>query len=165
MRTRHLVWLLSLVMGGGISCSTGVDGPIDSQRGGGDHSRIVSEIGTAREAQIVATGFNVTQVPLALNMPYGGRATAVTINPSNASIVIAATEGGGLFKSINAGASWVHIDSFVPNQMTDVRFSPNNSNIVVASALGDSHVQNKGGLWTSTDGGTTWTKPATADPA
>ncbi len=111
-----------------------------------------------------APAFTFSQMPLVLNTPWGGRTTGVSINPANASDVIAATESGGLFHTTNGGTTWTHIDGVTPSKFADVRFSPNTSGVVIASAQGDTLVQNHGGILRSTDGGVTWSKPSTGDP-
>ena len=98
------------------------------------------------------------------NVTWGGRTVAVDVSPANSAQAIAASESGGLFKSTNSGATWTHIDTLLPFRMSDVQYDPGNAQIVIASAWGDSRVVNGGGIWRSTDGGTIWHKPPTANP-
>jgi hypothetical protein len=90
------------------------------------------------------------------NIPWGGRATAVTVSPTDANTVVAASFSGGLFKSADGGQSWHHVDSFAPSRLWDVQFNPNNSNELVVSVLNDSHTKSFTGVWLSRDGGNTW---------
>ncbi len=102
--------------------------------------------------------------PFQPNVKWGGRTIAVTVSPANTATAIAASESGGLFLTTDSGATWSHIDSFPPFRMSDVKFAPSNSQIVVASAWADSRTTNGGGIWRSVDGGVTWQKPATSNP-
>ena len=120
---------------------------------------------TTVSAALTAGGFTFSQIPLVLNTPWGGRTTAVSVNPANAADAIAATESGGLFHTTNGGTTWSHIEGLIPSKFADVRFSPNTAGVVIAGAGGDTFVQNRGGIWRSTNGGATWSKAATADPS
>lgn len=98
------------------------------------------------------------------NIKWGGRAVAVDVSPSNTNVAVVASESGGLYKTVDGGATWSHIDSLPPFRMSDIKYDPGNANILIASAWGDSRPINGGGIWRSTDGGATWQKPATANP-
>jgi photosystem II stability/assembly factor-like uncharacterized protein len=101
------------------------------------------------------------------NISWGGRAVAVTVSSSDSNIVVAASFSGGLFRSVNGGQSWTHIDSFPANRLWDVRFNPVNGNELVATVLNDSHTVSAIGVWMSRDGGNTWAQaqlPACANP-
>jgi len=95
---------------------------------------------------------------------YGGRGISINVDATNAAVAIAAFERGGLFKTVDGGAHFTHLDGLVPYWMSDVRISPSQPNIVLATVTIDSHTVNQAGIWRSTDGGATWNKPATADP-
>lgn len=114
------------------------------------------------EASRKATVLAVTE--FAPNIKWGGRAVAVDVHPSSPAIAIAAAESGGLFRTTNGGVDWSHIDTLPPFRMSDVKYSPRNASIVIATAFSDSRVPNQGGIWRSVDGGLTWARPATADP-
>jgi uncharacterized repeat protein (TIGR01451 family) len=96
---------------------------------------------------------------------WGGRTVAITVDPGDSNSAIAASESGGLFKTSNLGANWTHIDTLVPFRMSDVKYAPGDRQIVIATASSDSGRKvNGGGIWRSTDGGVTWSKPATSNP-
>jgi hypothetical protein len=92
------------------------------------------------------------------NIPYGGRAVAVTVSPNNPNFAVAASFSGGLFRSIDAGNTWIHLDSFIPNRLSDVQFNPANPNELVASVLNDGHTPSLTGVWMSRDASNTWTQ-------
>ena len=102
--------------------------------------------------------------PYQPNVKWGGRTVAVDVSPADSAVAIAASESGGLFKTTDSGATWSHIDTLLPFRMSDVQYDPDNAQIVLASAWGDSRTVNGGGIWRSTDGGATWQKPPTAGP-
>ena len=98
------------------------------------------------------------------NIPYGGRAVAVDVSPANSAVAIAASATGGLWKTTNSGAKWFHLDGLPIFDMSDVKFAPGNDQIVITTGFANHGVTPGSGIWRSTDGGGTWTKPPTADP-
>lgn len=98
------------------------------------------------------------------SVQYGGRTVSIDINPSNASAAISATESGGLFTTSDAGINWQHVGSLPVFRMSEVRYSPDNPSIILATAWADDHVANQGGIWRTTDGGATWSRPPSGDP-
>jgi photosystem II stability/assembly factor-like uncharacterized protein len=99
------------------------------------------------------------------NIPNGGRTVALTVNPRTEQHIIAATETGGLFKSTSGGRLWYHLDGLPLFALNDVKYSPSNSSIVLATAWIDTRVDNGGGIWRSTNGGVTWSQPPSAAPS
>jgi uncharacterized repeat protein (TIGR01451 family) len=95
---------------------------------------------------------------------FGGRSLGITIQPGNASVVYVATEGGGFFSSADGGTTWTHIDDIPAPLARDILFDPQDGNVIIASGRYDARVANQGGIWRSTDGGLTWSKPATSNP-
>jgi photosystem II stability/assembly factor-like uncharacterized protein len=76
---------------------------------------------------------------------------AFDIAPSNSSIMYAAPESGGLFKTTNKGLSWLSVsDSSVLPNLTAVAIDPGNPNIV--------YVGGYEYIYKSIDGGATWTQ-------
>ena len=98
---------------------------------------------------------------------HNGRAVAVTVSPVNTDHAIVASESGGLFKTVNHGSSWSHIDTLPMFRMRDVKYGrplPGGGLLVVATGWPDSRVGNLGGIWRSLDGGATWSKPVGSNP-
>lgn len=103
--------------------------------------------------------------PFQPNLTTGGIAVAITIHPADQNIVIVATGTGGLYKSTDRGATWRFLDTLPAMRMLDVKFNPQDGNLVFATALADSHVANLGGVWRSWDAGETWQQINLSDTA
>jgi hypothetical protein len=80
------------------------------------------------------------------------------------SIFYAASEFGGLFKSTDAGRTWVRLDTHLPTRVFDVKASPADPNLVIATSVYDGRVTSLAGINVSRDGGATWTRPASVNP-
>ncbi len=94
----------------------------------------------------------------------GGRVNGIAVDPNNASVMYAATEWGGIYKSIDGGANWEKLDGHRPVVTWDVKVNPGDSNRVYATSFYDGRATSLSGINVSTDGGATWTRPATAVP-
>ena len=94
----------------------------------------------------------------------GGRVNGTTVDPNNASVLYAASEWGGIYKSTDAGVTWARLDGHRPVVTWDVEVDPSNSNRVYATSFYDGRATALSGINVSTDGGATWTHPATAVP-
>lgn len=91
------------------------------------------------------------------NIPNGGRILSMSVHPQNDQTVIVAAETGGLFKTVNGGYDWQHLDGMKQFRMSDVKYASTNSNIVLTTALADLKPGKGGaGIWRSTNGGNTW---------
>jgi photosystem II stability/assembly factor-like uncharacterized protein len=71
----------------------------------------------------------------------------LAIDPSNSNIVYAAVTGNRVIKSINGGINWVSTGAG-PSSARKILINPANTNIVFATS--------SGGIYKSTNGGTTW---------
>ncbi len=98
----------------------------------------------------------------------------VIIDPNNSEIVYAGIEAqltengdelttiqGGLFKSTNGGSDWVRIDLDLPQvSVWDVAIDPSDSETVYSAVSSEydhsQQIEYDGGVFKSTDGGTTW---------
>lgn len=82
--------------------------------------------------------------------PAGGSISAVVIDPQNPRIVYAATQGNGVFKSADAGASWSSASDGLPGPFViTLVTNPQNTNTLYA-------LMNGYGVYKTTDGGTNW---------
>ena len=82
---------------------------------------------------------------------------------SESSILYAASEFGGLFKSADHGDTWDHLDGHLPQLTWDVEVDPSNPNRVYVTSFYDGRVNPITGIQISSDGGATWTHPLTSD--
>lgn len=109
------------------------------------------------------TNGGTTWTPLTDELPTtnGG---AICLDPSNADTIYYGTgewqqgsQGDGLYRSIDAGASWVRIatTSQTGNQISGVAVAPGNPALI--------HVTSTGGYSRSANGGVSWTKPLTGN--
>jgi hypothetical protein len=93
---------------------------------------------------------------------WGGRAIAVTVDPTDDAFLLAASPTGGLFESAVSGSAWGHVDALPEFGLFDVKFSPSDRNVIIATALEDTRRSNGGGIWLSSDRGKTWAQPSSA---
>ena len=98
----------------------------------------------------------------------GGRVNGIAAVPGIPGFVsntyYAASEVGGLFKSVNGGASWSHLEGHVPNLTWDVAARPGGLR-VFATSFYDGRHQPLTGLQISSDGGATWARPSLPTPS
>jgi len=114
---------------------------------------------TPASANVPSAVTDVNPSSLTSGTLFGGRTNAFAVNPVSPSIVFAATEFGGLWKSTDGGHSWGHVDAVPLTNMWDVKYAPTDANLLVATGGYDGSIDNRGGgVWLSTDGGTTWAK-------
>lgn len=81
--------------------------------------------------------------------PFGGDISGLARNPANAKELYATSFNGQVYKSANAGSSWLRV-AFLGDSLQDVACGPAGSSFVIA--LGGKS------LFTSADGGRTWTR-------
>jgi hypothetical protein len=116
-------------------------------------------------ALLASCGANLSQITI--DIPNGGRAVSVSVNPADPSKLIVASETGGLFRSGDGGDTWTQVSGNATFGFNDVLYYPPDPSIIVATAGQDSKTVNGGGVWRSTNGGSSWTHVAltTPDPA
>jgi hypothetical protein len=95
----------------------------------------------------------------------GGRTRQLLVNPTNPNIIYAAAVSGGVWKSTNAGASWVPLtDLTMPNlAVTSLAFEPGNYNKIYAGT-GEGYFNfdaiRGAGIFVTSDAGATWSQLA-----
>jgi len=94
----------------------------------------------------------------------GGRVNGLAVDPGNNTTFYAASEWGGLFTSTDSGQTWAPMPSHVPKATWDIEVDPSNARRLFATSYYDGRVNSLAGINVSTDGGTTWNRPATAIP-
>jgi photosystem II stability/assembly factor-like uncharacterized protein len=92
----------------------------------------------------------------------GGRANTIAVHP-NDSIILVASESGGLFRSDDGGKIWHHVDSLPVFYTNAVAFAKD-PNVVIVTASEDFSVANRGGIWRSENGGKSWAQVLWPDP-
>src|SRR5260370_24093157 len=74
---------------------------------------------------------NATNTNSPSNHPkWGGRSVAITVDPTNTSIAIAASQSGGLFRTTDGGKNCAHPERLQPYRMVDVKISPSDHNVL-----------------------------------
>lgn len=82
--------------------------------------------------------------------PGVGRVTAIAVEPVNQQIIYIGSPGGGLWKSTNAGSSWLPLgDNFDNMEVWGIAIDPSNSNTMY-------YGNSTGELYKSTNGGTSF---------
>lgn len=98
-----------------------------------------------------------------------GSIGALAIAPSDSKTIYAGTgesdirsalsSGNGVYKSTDAGLTWVHIGLEDTRQISRIVIDPQNANVVYVGALGHAYGPNPDrGVFKSTDGGAHWSK-------
>jgi hypothetical protein len=92
-------------------------------------------------------------------LPGQGRVNAIAVDPSNPNTWYVGAPAGGIWKSTNAGVSWVNLfDNFLQVGVSGIAIDPNDSNIIyIATGDDDAADSFSIGVFKSTDGGLTWT--------
>ncbi len=89
-----------------------------------------------------------------------GRILALEFDPNDANVLYAGTAGGGLWKSTDAGVSWLNMSDETPSlAVGGVAVLPSNSNVVLmGTGEGTFNIDRIAGVGVlkSTDGGVTW---------
>lgn len=116
---------------------------------------------TAPPAVAAAPQSSVEEFQPTTPTKFGGRTLSVSINAANPDQVIVATESGGLFRSNDDGDTWEHVSSFPLHRMADVKWAPNNPSLIIATVWASGDSDNPGGVWRSTNAGTTWQRATT----
>lgn len=101
--------------------------------------------------------------PLNIN----GRVNAIAINPSNTNEMYSGTAFGGIFKTTNGGSTWMPIFDDQPNLPIGALAIDPNTTTTVWAGTGDNNISGTcytgGGIYMSTDAGSTWTHKGLAN--
>ena len=92
---------------------------------------------------------------------YGGRATAIAIDPSNSQHVFVGTESGGLWERTSSTGKWFKPPFFNEFKIVDVKFSPANPAQIIVTTDDDERTKTFSVAWVSNDHGHTWAAPLT----
>lgn len=92
---------------------------------------------------------------------FGGRIPALAVDPRNASIIYVGAASGGVFKSVNSGASWTPVfdNTSGAQSIGALAIAPSDSRIVWAGTGEPNNRQSSSwgnGVYRSLDGGVTW---------
>lgn len=99
----------------------------------------------------------------------GGRTRAILINPQNPNVMYSAGVSGGVWKSVNAGQSWLPISDFVGNlTVSSMVMEPGNPEVIYVGTGEGVYGQEDGalfgtdfrgaGILKTANGGMTWTR-------
>jgi len=119
--------------------------------------------GPIASAQYIFFGWKVSEFQP--DVPNGGRASTISVHPTNNDLILVASESGGLFRTADRGVTWKHVDGLPEFGTSAVAYVPADPNIVIATVGEDTRVANGGGIWRSTDGGVSWTQMPGPSPA
>jgi photosystem II stability/assembly factor-like uncharacterized protein len=130
---------------------------------------LILSLATSRQSfsQITITEINPNQSSLHNSDPdgaSGGRVNGLANVVGNNRTFYAATEWGGLYKSMDGGRNWVRLNNHLPTATWDVEVSPTDANRVYATSFYDGRAASFAGINISTDGGNTWIHPQSATP-
>src|ERR1051326_1125737 len=98
------------------------------------------------------------------DVPNGGRASTISVNPANNDVILVASESGGLFRSINRGATWRHVDALPEYSTNAVAFVPADPNTIIATTGEVFRSESGGGFGGTPEGGSIGTKRRGAPP-
>ena len=102
-------------------------------------------------------------VSIGTSNPVGsGRIDCIAFHPSNPDIYWIGSPTGGLWKTINGGASWVTLTDNLPSiGISDIAVHPDNPDIIyIATGDRDARELYSAGVLRTTDGGLNWTPTA-----
>ena len=120
------------------------------------------------------TSAGTTWFPVFDSIKEASSVGAIEVAPSDPNIIYVGmgdmvtgggiSEGNGVYKSTDAGATWKHIGLDETDHIPSILVDPHDPNLVMVAAQGPTNVKSDArGLFRSTDGGATWTKTLNVD--
>lgn len=94
----------------------------------------------------------------------GGRINSLATVAGDNQVFYAASEWGGLYKSVDGGLTWSRLDGHLPVATWDVAVDPFNPGTVYATSFYDGRIDSNAGIQLSSDAGASWSHPLTAHP-
>jgi photosystem II stability/assembly factor-like uncharacterized protein len=99
----------------------------------------------------------------------GGRIRAIAVHPTDPNIVYIGAVAGGVWKTVNGGASWTSLNDFMSNlAVCALVIDPNNANTIYAGT-GEGFFNldaiRGAGIFKSTDAGASWTQLSSTNNA
>ncbi len=123
---------------------------------------------------VPAPAYVYTAVEAQPEVKWSGRVNDVSVHPTNASKVMVTTESGGLWETSDGASTWRPVTSLPVFATNSVHHASTNPDVIIVTAaidfqrisLGDGTITTSGGgVWISSDGGTTWSQPTAAVPS
>jgi photosystem II stability/assembly factor-like uncharacterized protein len=120
------------------------------------------------------TGAGTTWAPIMDDIKDASSVGAVAVAPSDPNVIYVGmgdmptggsiNEGNGLYKSVDAGKTWVHLGLDKSKQIPSILVDPRDPNLVMVACQGDTHAKGGDrGLYRSVDGGKSWTRTLYCD--
>ena len=120
------------------------------------------------------TSAGTTWAPIMDSVKAASSIGAVEVAPSDPNVIYVGmgdmitgggiNEGNGVYKSTDAGKTWMHMGLEDSRQIPSILVDPHDPDLVMVAAQGNIHAKSQTrGLFRSTDGGRTWTKTLFVD--
>ncbi|MBV8519983.1 MAG: hypothetical protein JO197_21505 [Acidobacteria bacterium] len=90
-----------------------------------------------------------------LDIPEGGRVNTIAVSPFDSNEMFVTSESGGVFKTIDRGVHWQHVDKLRTLFAQSVAYFPSIRGVVFVTAKADFGFD-AGGVWRTADGGDNW---------
>ncbi len=87
-----------------------------------------------------------------------GRVNTIIVDPDNSDIIYVGSPAGGIWKSTDAGATYIPLTDFLPQiGVSGIAIDPSNTDILyIATGDDDYNSSTSVGIWKSTDAGANW---------
>jgi len=87
-----------------------------------------------------------------------GRVNTIIVDPDNSDVIYVGSPAGGIWKSTDAGATYIPLTDFLPQiGVSGIAIDPSNTDILyIATGDDDYNSSTSVGIWKSTDAGANW---------